>query len=115
MCACVCACLFCVDVDRYIADLRQNIRTEFLIQLIKPYTRVRIPFMADKLGVDSDEVEHLLKMCILDGQVVGHIDQVEQLLVLAESAQGDRRYDAIDRWSTQLQGLMKSLSTKLAN
>jgi len=102
-------------IQEYISDLRKNIRTEYLIQLIKPYKRVRIPFMADKLQIDSDEVEHLLKMCILDGQIAGHIDQVGQLLVLTESVQGDQRYEAIDKWSSQLQGLMKSVASKLSS
>eukprot|EP00035_Acanthoeca_spectabilis_P010381 m.184090 g.184090 ORF g.184090 m.184090 type:complete len:444 (-) comp15006_c2_seq1:3140-4471(-) len=102
-------------VQEYISDLRQNIRTEYLIQVIKPYTRVRIPFLADKLNVDANEVEHLLKMCILDGAISGRIDQVGQLLVLAESEEGDQRYEAIDKWSSQLTGLMKSVASKLSN
>mmetsp|Transcript_31249 Transcript_31249/g.81926 ORF Transcript_31249/g.81926 Transcript_31249/m.81926 type:complete len:446 (+) Transcript_31249:229-1566(+) len=101
-------------MQEYIADLRTNIRTEFLINLIKPYTRVRIPFMADKLHIEADEVEHLLKICILDGTIRGRIDQVQQLLVLTKSAAGEQRYEAIDKWSSQLSNLMKSVSTKLA-
>lgn len=77
--------------------------------------RVRIPFLADKLNVDANEVEHLLKMCILDGAISGRIDQVGQLLVLAESEEGDQRYEAIDKWSSQLTGLMKSVASKLSN
>jgi COP9 signalosome complex subunit 2 len=65
-------------------------------------------------SIEVEEVEHLLRACILDGQIAGHIDQVGQLLVLQQSAAGDKRYEAIDKWSAQLHNLMKSVSSKLA-
>lgn len=102
-------------IQEYIADLRKNIRSEYLVRLIKPYTRVRMGFMADKLNVTPEEVEHLLKMCILDGRIAGHIDQVEQLLVVKSSVAGDSRYDAIDKWSASLLTLMKNVSMKLSS
>ena len=48
-------------------ELLKNIRTEVLIKLIKPYTRVRIPFISAELQIPTTEVETLLVSCILDG------------------------------------------------
>ena len=47
-------------------DLLRNIRTQVLIKLIKPYTRIHIPFISKELNIDANEVESLLVSCILD-------------------------------------------------
>lgn len=47
-------------------DLLRNIRTQVLIKLIKPYTRIQIPFISRELNIDVSEVESLLVSCILD-------------------------------------------------
>jgi hypothetical protein len=51
-------------------ELLKNIRTEVLIKLIKPYTRIKIPFISRQLKIKVDEVEALLVSCVLDGQVL---------------------------------------------
>lgn len=33
-------------IRNYIEDLLKNIRTQVLLKLIKPYTRIRIPFIS---------------------------------------------------------------------
>ncbi|KAJ8967242.1 hypothetical protein NQ317_010822 [Molorchus minor] len=50
----------------HIEDLLRNIRTQVLIKLIKPYTRIQIPFISTELNIDVSEVESLLVSCILD-------------------------------------------------
>ena len=40
----------------YIEDLLKNIRTQVLLRLIKPYTRIRIPFVS--------KVRNSLKQCV---------------------------------------------------
>lgn len=52
--------------DILLLDLLRNIRTQVLIKLIKPYTRIRIPFISRELNIDVTEVENLLVSCILD-------------------------------------------------
>ena len=66
----------------YIEELLKNIRTQVLIKLIKPYTRVEIAFIAKELNITSGEVENLLIALILDNKVNGLIDQVHQRLEL---------------------------------
>lgn len=50
----------------YFAALLSNIRTQVLIKLIKPYTRVHIPYIAEELNIEESDVESLLVTCILD-------------------------------------------------
>merc|ERR1712071_708855 len=79
-----------------IEDLLRNIRTQVLIKLIRPYTRIHIPSISKELNVDVNEVESLLVACILDDTIEGRIDQVNQVLELNQQRQGTARYNALD-------------------
>ena len=63
-------------IREHIEDLLRNIRTQVLIRLIKPYTRIKIDFISGELNVDAGDVESLLVSCILDKTIKGRIDQV---------------------------------------
>ena len=52
---------------------------QVLLKLIRPYTRIRIAFIATELNIHSAEVEELLVALILDAKVDGRIDQVRVL------------------------------------
>lgn len=69
-------------IRSYIGELLRSLRTQYLIDLIKPYTRLELSFLAQQLNVDKDEVEELLIGLILDGKVEGRIDQVTMRLEL---------------------------------
>ena len=66
----------------YIEELLKNIRTQVLIKLIKPYTRIEVGFISKELNITPAEVESLLVSLILDNKVNGRIDQVNQRLEL---------------------------------
>ena len=55
-------------------DLLKNIRTEVLIALIKPYTRIGIDFIAQELNISVEEVENLTVASILDGLAANAIN-----------------------------------------
>jgi len=73
-------------INQYIPELLRTLRMSFLIELLKPYTRVELSFLARQLNVPNDIVEELLINLILEGKVNGKIDQVGQKLEL------DRQY-----------------------
>eukprot|EP00124_Ichthyophonus_hoferi_P002724 Ihof_evm8s198 gene=Ihof_evmTU8s198 len=62
-------------IRNYIEDLLKNIRTQVVLKLIKPYTRIRLPFISQELNIPISEVEALLVSLILDERISGHIDQ----------------------------------------
>jgi len=102
-------------IREHIEDLLRNIRTQVLIKLIKPYTRIHIPFISKELNIDAIEVEALLVSCILDNTVHGKIDQVNQVLELKQDTQAadSARYTALDKWTTQLSALHNSIVSKV--
>ena len=108
-----------------------NIRTQVLIKLIKPYTRIQIPFISKELNIDESDVESLLVSCILDKWVAaafvvasiiydflprsaiqGRIDQVNHVLVL-NNEQSTERYIALDKWRNRLAHLQSSIVSKV--
>mmetsp|Transcript_3602 Transcript_3602/g.5303 ORF Transcript_3602/g.5303 Transcript_3602/m.5303 type:complete len:449 (-) Transcript_3602:582-1928(-) len=98
----------------YIDDLRRNIQVKVIVELIKPYTRVRLGFLADKLKVNAKDVESICMDLILDQKLEGHIDQVQQILILGnnrdESMQ--QRYKALDDWCDQIESLHQTILAK---
>ncbi|KAL3865903.1 hypothetical protein ACJMK2_043251 [Sinanodonta woodiana] len=101
-------------IREHIEDLLRNIRTQVLIKLIKPYTRIHIPFISKELNIEPVEVENLLVSCILDNTIHGRIDQVNQVLELNREAHGIARYNALDKWTCQLQSLQQAVVNKIA-
>ncbi|KAH9982756.1 PCI-domain-containing protein [Lactifluus volemus] len=90
-------------IRSHIGDLLRSLRTQYLIDLIKPYTRLELAFLAKQLNVDANEVEELLIDLILEGKIDGKIDQVNMRLELDKQQSLERRrYIALDRWTGAL-------------
>merc|ERR1711973_403002 len=100
-------------IREHIEDLLKNIRTQVLVKLIKPYTRIHIPFISKELNIDTNEVESLLVQCILDNTVHGRIDQENQLLELERMTAGSARFTALDKWSAQIDHLHAAVCNKI--
>ncbi|XP_065059674.1 COP9 signalosome complex subunit 2-like [Rhopilema esculentum] len=101
-------------IREHLEDLLRNIRTQVLIKLIRPYTKIHIPFISKELNIDTDEVESLLVQCILDSTIQGRIDQVNQLLEIDQTAIGSARYTALDKLTTQLHSLHVAVCNKIS-
>ncbi|XP_013778833.1 COP9 signalosome complex subunit 2 isoform X1 [Limulus polyphemus] len=101
-------------IIEHIEDLLRNIRTQVLIKLITPYTRIHIPFISKELNIDAPDVENLLVSCILDNTIQGRIDQVNHILELDKKTQGAARYNALEKWTVQLSTLHQTIINKMA-
>jgi COP9 signalosome complex subunit 2 len=99
----------------YIDDLLRNIRTQVLLKILTPYTKIRVPFLALELNITAKEVEDLMVSLILDNKIRGRIDQVNQLLEL-DSSKGSSfwKYRAVDKWAQQLGVLNNTVLQRLA-
>jgi COP9 signalosome complex subunit 2 len=102
-------------IRMYIEDLLRNIRTQVLLKLLQPYTRIRIPFISKELNIPTADVEALLVSLILDNKIRGSIDQVNQQLELdAAMSSHYHKYKAIDKWSSQLNSLQGTVISRIA-
>ncbi|EMR10703.1 hypothetical protein PNEG_00854 [Pneumocystis murina B123] len=95
-------------IQTYIDDILKNIRSQILIRLILPYTRISISFIGKKLNITSSDVEALLVNLILDGRIKGKIDQVNQILTLEKTEDPNRKkYEAINELADSINNLWK--------
>ncbi|KAI7868604.1 PCI domain-containing protein [Spinellus fusiger] len=94
-------------IRAYIDDVLKNIRTQVLIKLIKPYTRINLEFISKQLNISVEEVEELLVGLILNEKIAGRIDQVNSRLELDRKLTDTPRYEAIEKWSVNV-SLLKS-------
>ncbi|TPX43352.1 hypothetical protein SeMB42_g04758 [Synchytrium endobioticum] len=101
-------------IRAYIDDVLRNIRTKELERLIKPYTRIEIPFVSKQLNVAPDVVEELLVSLILDNKISGRIEQVEGRLELQHQSNDSLQYSAIDKWANNVSSLYKTCVNRLA-
>ena len=89
-------------IREHIDDVLRSLRTQWIIDNIKPYTRIEIAYLArvsmfgcghwiwrdteqvfiQQLSISVDEVEEILVALILDGRIRGQIDQVSGKLEL---------------------------------
>jgi len=100
-------------VRNYVEDLLKNIRTQVLVKLLKPYTRIRLPFISQELMIPEKDVEALLVSLILDNKISGRIDQVNQMLLLRADKSADvmiEKYEAMSKWRKELASLQKTLA-----
>lgn len=100
-------------IREHIEELLRNIRQQVLVKLIRPYTKVRIHFLSQELNIEPNEVESLLVSCILDGTIIGKIDQVQQILALDTAPQGSARYNSLEKWSEHLNSLHTTVVGKM--
>ncbi|KAL9716362.1 hypothetical protein Ac2012v2_000809 [Leucoagaricus gongylophorus] len=99
----------------YIGELLRSLRTQYLIDLIKPYTRLELSFLAKQLNVNTREVEDLLIDLILEGKVEGRIDQAGKRLELdSKQSLEKKRYAALQKWTDVLQIIQSGILTKTA-
>ncbi|KAL0088431.1 PCI domain-containing protein [Phycomyces blakesleeanus] len=99
-------------IRTYIDDVLKNIRTQVLIKLIKPYTRIELGFISKQLNIPVEEVEELLVGLILNEKIAGRIDQVNARLELDRRLTDALRYEAIDKWSNNVSCLGKTVIGK---
>ncbi|KAJ3071277.1 COP9/signalosome complex subunit Csn2 [Podochytrium sp. JEL0797] len=100
-------------IRTYIDGVLKNIRTQVLIKLIKPYTRIEIPFVSKQLNVPVQEVEDLMVGLILDSKISGRMDQNNSRLVLDSMTLDSEFYSSLEKWSMNIGNLYKTAAAKI--
>jgi len=99
-------------IAQFVNPVLREIRTQVLLQLIKPYTRVTLPYIAKRLNIPTSEVQELLVLLILDNKIEGQIDQIHQLLKIEKGA-AVAKYRHMSKWSDQLGSLHNTVMLKV--
>ncbi|GAA5864326.1 hypothetical protein JCM1840_006745 [Sporobolomyces johnsonii] len=97
----------------YIDDVLRSLRMQWILDIIKPYTRIEIAYLARQLGIPNEQVEEIVVALILDEKIQGRIDQVTGRLELdRHTALDTRRYQTLDAWTAQLVQLQTGMLAK---
>jgi COP9 signalosome complex subunit 2 len=99
-------------IAQFVNPVLREIRTQVLLQLIQPYTRVTLPFIAKRLNIAVNEVQELLVFLILDNKIEGQIDQINQLLKVEKGA-AIAKYRHMSKWTDQLSSLHNTVLGKV--
>jgi len=97
-------------IRTYMDTILRSIRNQVIVQVIRPYKRIELSFLASKVGVTVEEVEELLRLLILDKKLGrnGKIDRVKKLLIFdeleGESEEIDRSR-VLGTWQNSVDGL----------
>jgi len=98
-------------LNQFIQEILTKVRIEVIKERIKPYTSIRLGYIARSLNITSKEVEGLLVRLILDGEIYAKIDQIGQVMILLGSGGTMGKYQSMEKWGKQLY----SISGHLAN
>lgn len=72
-------------IREHTEELMNNIRTQVLLRLIRPYTNVRISYLSQKLKVSQKEVIHLLVDAILDDGLEAKINEESGMIEMPKN------------------------------
>lgn len=100
-------------IREHIEELLRNIRTQVLLKLIKPYTKINVMFISKELNIDVMDVESLVVTCLLDKVVRGRIDQHYEVLDLTQNDLYSNRYRAINKWCDQFSAIHNTIANKM--
>ena len=87
-----------------------EIRSKVVKDLIKPYKTVSLPFIARHLNVEPSLVEELVYRLIVDGALVGKIDQSSGILHLGSNLQ-DQKNEAVNSWISSLDKMRRNFES----
>lgn len=99
-------------IRQYIEDLLRNIRCSKLKNILRPYTTIRLDYISKAISTPINEVEQLLVSMILDGQIVGRIDQLQGILILEDKSVGVKKYAAMSSWINEISSMNSFLAAK---
>lgn len=102
-------------ISNYVSDLREKVRNAVVLQVVKPYLRVKLAHIASKLGIPVGEAQNLVAGLILDGRLQGKIDQMKGMIELEQNQQNseDERCVALTSWAQHLQQVNQQIVSRL--
>jgi len=98
----------------YMNDLKKKLRSHVLKALIRPYKNITLQYITTELQVPSKDAEALLVELLLDKEIVGKIDQINQLLLLKNNKSGNTAtYNSLSSWVKNLTSIEKSIVSRV--
>ena len=87
-----------------IDEVTRNIRMKAVLNLIAPYTRFTLDFIAKQLKISNDEVQDIVGFLIIDQKIKGKMDQ-EKGIVEIDTNPDVNRTESMSRWASATRAL----------
>eukprot|EP01091_Cochliopodium_minus_P008891 TRINITY_DN208_c0_g1_i2.p1 TRINITY_DN208_c0_g1~~TRINITY_DN208_c0_g1_i2.p1 ORF type:complete len:446 (+),score=161.44 TRINITY_DN208_c0_g1_i2:66-1403(+) len=100
-------------LNQFIQEILTKVRIEVIKDKIKPYTSIRLGYLAKSLNITSKEVEGLIVRLILDGEIFAKVDQIKQVMILSGSGGTTGKYQSMEKWAKQLHSISGHLSNAI--
>ena len=101
-------------IASYVQNLVQTLRTNVILKLIQPYSRIRLSYISQELLIPVDDVEHLMICLISDEVIAAKIDQENMVLYMDRSELSCRRLQPLCEWADNLAFVSTSLELQLS-
>jgi len=99
-------------LNQFVQEILTKVRIEVIKQKIRPYTSIRLGYLATNLNITSKEVEGLLIRLILDGEIFAKVDQIKQVMILLGSGGTTGKYQSMEKWAKQLNSIKSKINKK---
>jgi len=97
-------------LKKHMESMIADFHKVFILKFVKPYEKLKIAFLSHALEIDFERVEWYLVQMILDGDIIGKVDQVNGILDLKQSGVGGvKKYHAMQTWAGVLDTLARNL------
>uniref|UniRef100_A0A7E4VXW2 COP9 signalosome complex subunit 2 n=1 Tax=Panagrellus redivivus TaxID=6233 RepID=A0A7E4VXW2_PANRE len=93
-------------IAEHLAELKDNVRSEVLRQIISPYTSISLQYLSEELCISVSEVTRLLTVIILDNDAQYRIDQPGGMLYGIDMKQTGQQRECVK----SLESVIKQLS-----
>jgi COP9 signalosome complex subunit 2 len=93
-------------IHTYLDEILSNIRTQVILNLIKPYTLVKLSFLSERLRITYTQLENLLVAAILDEKLHAKINEVDGTLeILKEDGVNVKKATELQSWTKGVERL----------
>ena len=104
-------------IRMYVEELLRTVRVKVMLKTIRPYSSVRVRYLASTLSIDEDTLYELVLSSILDGKLNCKIDQVNGMILVGQqnTSHVRDRDVAMMKWTKELRKMSENLSKTSAN
>eukprot|EP01107_Rhizomastix_libera_P013694 TRINITY_DN384_c0_g2_i3.p1 TRINITY_DN384_c0_g2~~TRINITY_DN384_c0_g2_i3.p1 ORF type:complete len:442 (-),score=101.97 TRINITY_DN384_c0_g2_i3:54-1379(-) len=94
-------------------DLIRVMRVASMSYILKPFSKITISALAQKLEMDPKECEDIVVVLISDGKISMDFHQEKGILSTKTESIDQRRYSALSKWASETKRLEMSLIQKM--
>ncbi|PWA00843.1 hypothetical protein BB558_003089 [Smittium angustum] len=91
-------------IQEYVIDIKNSMKSSMVVSIVKPFSRVKLEFLAELLNTDQESISELLALAIIEGKVNGKIDERQNIFVTTPmEKQSTQKYCGLENWANYIE------------